>query len=135
MDGLLGPTQLTLDLTTPVEGTRAPLHHHDLLSPVPPAAAHEVAPVHADASVVALAAVRPRDAQLGVPLAEHRGRFQINQVLHPRGFVFRVVRLQLEVVLPLLASGASQTPFVAHHDPGRTVEPVLEVVPDRAEVW
>lgn len=71
MDCFLGPAQLALDLTAPVEGTRAPFHHHDLLSPVAAAAAHQVTPVHADAGVVALATVRSLDAELWVPLTEH----------------------------------------------------------------
>lgn len=134
MDGFLGPTQFTLDLTTPMEGARTPLHHDNLLRPVPAATTHQVTPVHADAGVVALAAVRPLDPQLGVALAEHRGGLQVHQVLDARRLVLGVVRLQLEVVLAPLAAGPPQTTRVAHHDPGGAVEAVLEVVPDHSEV-
>lgn len=116
-----------------MEGTRTPLHHHDLLSPVPSPTTHEVTPVHTYARVVALAAVRALDAQLGVALAEHGRGLEVHEVLHPWRLVLRVVRLQLEVVLALAAPLVAQTARVAHHHPGGTVEAVLEVVAHHAE--
>lgn len=62
MDRLLRPAQFTLDLAAPVEHARAPLHHCDLLRPVAPAAAHQIAAVHAQGRVVALSAVGALDA-------------------------------------------------------------------------
>lgn len=131
---LLGPTQLALDLTAPVESARAPLHDHYLLCPVPAAAAHQVTPVHAYTGVVTLPAVRPLDAELGVALAEHGRRLQVDQILRARRFVLRVVRPQLEVVLAPLADFVARTPRVVHHHPGGAVEAVLQVVSDDAEV-
>lgn len=91
VNNLLRPTQLTLYLAAPVERAGAPFHHDHFLRPVAPAAAHQIAPVDADRRVVTLAAVRSLDAEPGVPLAKPRRRFQIDQVLHARRFVVRVV--------------------------------------------
>lgn len=98
VNGLFSPTQLALDFATPVKGAIASLDDDDLLSAVAPTAAHEVAPVHPDAGVVALPTVRPHDSEFGISLAEWRRRFQINEILCSRRFVLGVVGFQLKVV-------------------------------------
>jgi len=143
---------LTLDLAAPVERAGAPLNHHHFLGLVAPAAAHQVAAVDADAGVVALSAVSAQDAEFRVLLAERRRWFDVDQVLGPWRLVFRVVRLQLDVVT-LSASEATAVLMhgiagrvagdgvaaiaarIGHHHSGRAVEAVLEIVADQAEVW
>ena len=98
MDDFFRSAELTLYLAAPVEGAGAALHHGDFLRPVPPSTAHQVAAVHADRGVVTLATVRTLDAEPGIALAEAGRRFQIDQILRARWFVFRVVRFQLEVI-------------------------------------
>jgi len=171
-----------LDLATPQESAVAPFGHQGLVGLVAAAAAHQVAPVHADGRLVAGATVGAQYAQTRVRFAEAGRRFQVHQVLGAGSLQFRVVRLQLEVVpVPtaaaappaaaaatataavllllllllfelrlllrilrlllfvmlvlsvVLAPQPAQTARVAHHHPGRSVEPVLEVVADRTE--
>jgi len=168
-----------LDLATPQESAVAPLGHQGLVGLVAAAAAHQVAPVHADGRLVAGATVRAQYAQARVRVAEPGRRFQVHQVLGAGRLQVRVVRFQLEVVpVPaaaappaapaaaavlllllllllfelrlllrvlrlllfvmlvlrvVLAPQPAQTARVAHHHPGRAVEPVLEVVADRTE--
>lgn len=98
MNNLLGPTQFTLYLAAPVEGTGTPFHHYDLLCPVASAAAHQITSVDPYRGIVTLAAVRSLDPQSRIPIAEPRRGFQIDQILRTRRFVVRIVRFQLEVV-------------------------------------
>lgn len=99
MDNFLCSTNVTLNLTTPVEHAVTPLDDDDLLAPVPPPAAHQIAPLHPQRGVVALPSMRPLDPQLGVPLAEGRRQLVVDEVLDARRLVLRVVRPQLEAVL------------------------------------
>lgn len=101
---LLRPADVALHLTAPVEHAVAPLDHQHLLAPVAPAAAHEVAALNPLRRVVALAAVRALDAQLGVALAKGGWWLVVDEVLQVGRLVLRVVRPQLEVVL--VAPGA-----------------------------
>lgn len=114
---LFRPAQLALDLAAPVEGAGAPLDYRHLLCLVAPAAAHQVAAVDADARVVALPPVSAQDAEFGILLAERRRRLHIDEVLLPRRLVFRIVRLQLEVV----ALPAPETVTVLVHGVARRV--------------
>lgn len=98
MNRFLRSTQFTLNLAAPVECARAPLDDDHFLGAIAPAAAHQIAAIDADRGVVALAAVRPLDAEPGVARAEARRRLQVDQVLRAGRLVVRVVRLQLEVV-------------------------------------
>lgn len=149
----LSPAHLTLDFTAPVESARAPLIDDDFLRLVATTAAHQVAAVHADTGVVALATLRTQDAQLGVALAEWRRQLQVHEILWTRRLVFGIEGLQLEVVavspaqtLSVTVNGiarakesvaaTSSYPFrVAHHHARRSVESVLQIVPDYTEVW
>lgn len=72
MNHFFRATNFAFDLTTPVEGAVAPLHHEHGLSPVSATAAHKVAAVDADAGVVTGAPVRAGDAESRVLLAEPR---------------------------------------------------------------
>lgn len=153
MDSFLSPAHLALHFAAPVEGAGTPLVDDDLLGPVAPTAAHEVAPVHAYARVVALPPMGAQDAQLWILLAEGGRRLQIDQVPGTRWLVLGVVGLQLEVVAVLPAgtvampvhrvagrvahygvADAADAVRVADHDSGRSVEAVLQTVADRSEV-
>lgn len=145
---------LTLDLAAPVEGTGAPLDHRHLLSLVAPAAAHQIAAVDADAGVVALPSMRTQNTKFRILLAERRRRFHVDEVLAPGRLVLRIVRFQLDVValptsetIAMIVHGiagrvtgnrirvTASAVRVGHHHPGSTVETVLQVVADDAEIW
>lgn len=129
MNCFLGPAQFALDFAAPVEGASAPLDHSDLLGAMSPPAAHEVAAVYTDGSVIALPAVGALDPESGVSFAESGRRFQVHQVLGSWRLMLRVVRFELEVVAGLFPS-RSHTTRIAHHHPRSAVEPVLQVVSD-----
>lgn len=84
-------TCFALDLATPVERARTPLHHNNLLRTIATAAAHQIATVDTNRRVVALTAVRALDAQTRVLRAEARRRFQIDEVPIAGRFVLGIV--------------------------------------------
>lgn len=150
---LFRPAYLALDLAAPVEGAGAPLDYRHLLSQVAPAAAHQVASVDADARVVALPPVCAQNAEFGILLAERRRRLHVDEILLPGRLMFRIVRFQLEVVampasktVTVLVHGVArrvagdgvginaQAIRIADHHPGSSVEAILQVVTDQAEV-
>lgn len=142
MNHFFRATVFAFHLATPVEGAVAPFHHEHSLSPVAAAAAHEVAPVDADAGVVAGAPVRAGDAEPRVLLAEPGRRLVVHQVLAARRLVVGVVRPQLESVAVAARHPVRRrvVPLrrrlqvsVRHHDPRRAVEAVLQRVAHRAE--
>lgn len=97
----LGPADLALHLTAPVERTVTSFDHHDLLRYGPSAATHDGTTIDTERGFVALSAVGAGDSQLGVLLAEARGHLVVHQVLGTGGFVFRVQGFELEAVLVL----------------------------------
>lgn len=150
---LFRSAQLTFDLAAPVEGAGTPLDYRHLLSLVAPAAAHQVAAVDADARFVALSPVGAQDTEFGILLAERRRRFQVDEILLSRRLVVRIIWLQLEVVavpasktIAMLMHGIARRVAgdgvgidarairIADHHPGGSVETILQVVADHAEI-
>lgn len=150
---LLDSAELTLDLAAPMERAGASLDDRHLLRLVASAAAHQVAAVDTDTRVVALSTVSAENAKFRVLLAERRRGLQVNEILRTWWLVLRVVRLQLKVVpvsttqtLPMTVHRitrriahdrvpvATHPIRVAHHNSGRAVEPILQVIPDHAKI-
>lgn len=94
----LRSTQFTFDLTTPMERASAPLDHQHFLRSISASATHQIATVHTDRWVIALATVRSVDAKPRIFRTKSRGRFQVHQILAAGRFVFGIVRFQLEVI-------------------------------------
>lgn len=150
---LLNFAELTLDLAAPVKRAGASLDDCHLLRFVASAAAHQVAAVDTDTRVVALSTVGAENAEFRVLLAERGRGFQVDEVLRSGRLVLRVVRLQLEVV-PVSTTQTFSMPVhriarriahdrvpiathpirVAHHNSGRAVESILQIVPDHAKI-
>jgi hypothetical protein len=98
VDDFFRSTQLTLDLTTPVEGARTPLDHDHLLRPIASAATHQIATVHTNGGVVALTTVGALDAEAGIAFAKAGRGFQVDQVFGAGRFVLGIVGFEHEVV-------------------------------------
>lgn len=131
MDHLFSPAHFTLDFATPLKETLTALDDGDFLRPMSSTAAHEIAAIDADTGFIAEAALGTLDAHPWIPIAEVWAHFIVNQILLPRRFVFRVIRLKFKVVAILLSPWAA---IVAHHNSWSTVEAILEHVTNNSEI-
>ena len=126
------PADLAFHVTAPAEGAVAPLlllHDRGFESP---AAAHQLAAVHAERGGVAVPAAGSRDGQALVFVTEVRARLVIDQILLSGRLVTRVVALEPEVVLAPSTSPPSHVgphvPCVRCQDSGGSVEPLSNIV-------
>jgi len=95
---LLGSTQFTLDLTTPMEGAGTSFDNNNFLCPIATPTTHQITAIDTQRGVIALTSMCAQNALPQVLLTEAGRWLQIDNILGTWRFVLWIVWIQLEVI-------------------------------------